>query len=61
MQSGTDTLEGSLAVSYKITPTLTLCCSVAKTCPTPHDPMDCSKSGSSVFHYLPEFAQIHFH
>ena len=23
------------------------------------NPMDCSTSGSSVFHYLPEFAQIH--
>ena len=23
------------------------------------DPMDCSKPGSSVLHYLPEFAQIH--
>ena len=25
------------------------------------NPMDCSTSGSSVFHYLPEFAQIHVH
>ena len=23
------------------------------------DPMDCSMPGSSVLHYLPEFAQIH--
>ena len=25
------------------------------------DPMDCSMPGSSVLHYLLEFAQIHFH
>ena len=30
--------------------------SVAKSCPTP---MDCSTLGSSVLHFLPEFAQIH--
>ena len=27
----------------------TLCCSVAKSCPTPCDPMDCSPPGSSVY------------
>ena len=32
------------------------CCSVAKSCPTLWDPMDCSTSGSSVLHYYPEFA-----
>ena len=32
------------------------CCSVAKL----YDPMDCAP-GSSVLHYLPEFAQIHVH
>ena len=26
-----------------------------------YDPMDCSLPGSSVPHYLPEFAQIHVH
>ena len=26
-----------------------------------YDPMDCSMPGSSVLHYLPEFAQIHVH
>ena len=25
------------------------------------DPTDCSVPGSSVLHYLPEFAQIHVH
>ena len=36
-------------------------CSVTKSCPTLHDPMDCSTLGSSVLHYLSEFAQIHGH
>ena len=36
-------------------------CSVAKSCPTLCDPMNCSKLGSSIFHYLLGFAQIHVH
>ena len=35
------------------------CCSVAKSCPTLCDPMDCSTPGFLALHYLPEFAQIH--
>ena len=35
------------------------CCSVAKSCPTLCDPMDCSTPGFPVLHYLPEFAQTH--
>ena len=35
------------------------CCSVPKSCSTLCDPMNCSMPGSSVLHYLPEFAQIH--
>ena len=34
-------------------------CSVPKSCLTFFDPMDCSTPGSSVFHYLLEFVQIH--
>ena len=30
-----------------------------KSCPTLWDPMDCCTPGSSVLHYLPEFAQTH--
>ena len=37
------------------------CCSVAKSCPTPCDPMNCSMPGFPVLHYLPEFAQTHVH
>ena len=36
-------------------------CSVTKSCLTLCDPMDCSTPGSSVLHYLPEFAQTPVH
>ena len=36
-------------------------CSVARLCLTLCNPIDCSTPGSSVLHYLPEFAQIHVH
>ena len=35
--------------------------SVAKSFLSLHDPMDCSMPGSSVLHYLLEFAQIYVH
>ena len=35
------------------------CSSVVKSCPTLCGPIDCSTSGFSVLHYLPEFAQTH--
>ena len=35
--------------------------SVAKSCLTFCDPLDCNTPGSSVLHCLPEFAQIHVH
>ena len=34
---------------------------VAQSCPTLHDPMDCSTPGFPVHHQLPEFTQIHVH
>ena len=37
------------------------CCSVAKSCPTLFDPMDCSMLGFPVLHCLLEFAQTHVH
>ena len=36
-------------------------CSVAKSCPSPCDPTDCSTPGFPVLHYLSEFAQTHIH
>ena len=35
------------------------CCSVAQSCPTLLDPMDCSTPGFPVLQYLLEFAQTH--
>ena len=35
--------------------------SVTQLCLSLCDPMDCSMPGSSVLHYLPEFAQTHVH
>ena len=37
------------------------CCSIAKSCPTLCNPMNCSTQGFSVLHYLLEFAQAHVH
>ena len=37
------------------------CCSVAQSCLTLWDPMDCSTPGFPVLHYLQEFAQTHVH
>ena len=37
------------------------CCSVAKSCLTLCDLMDCSKPGFPVLHYIPEFTQTHLH
>ena len=37
------------------------CCSVAKQCPTLHDPMDCCMTGFPVLHHFLEFAQVHVH
>ena len=50
--------SASLPLSRDI---LYLCCCglVAKSCPTSHDPMDCSVPGFPILHYLLEFAQTH--
>ena len=37
------------------------CCSAAKSCLTPGDPMDCSTPGFSVPHHLLEFTRTHVH
>ena len=43
------------------TRTLLCCCSVAQSCLTLCNPMDCSTPGLPVLHYLMEFAQTHVH
>ena len=37
------------------------CCSVAQSCPTLCDPMECSTPGFSVPHHLLKFAQVNVH
>ena len=37
------------------------CCSVAKSCPTLYDPMDCTTPGFPVLHHLLELAQTCVH
>ena len=37
------------------------CCSVAQSCPTLCNPMDCSTPDFPAFHHLSEFAQTHVH
>ena len=37
------------------------CCSVAQSCPTFSDPMNCGTAGLPVPHHLPEFTQVHVH
>ena len=39
----------------------TCCCSVAQSCPTLCDPMDCSTPGFPDLHHLLELAQTHVH
>ena len=46
---------------YKHTHIYIICCSVTKSCPSLWNKMDCSMPGSSVIHYLPEFAQTYVH
>ena len=46
-------------LEFKNLTTLKASCSVAKSCPTLCDPIDCSTPDFPVLHYLPEFAQIH--
>ena len=38
-----------------------LCCSVAQSCLTLCDPMDCSTPGFPVLHHLLELTQTHVH
>ena len=36
-----------------------ICCSVARSCLTLSEPMNCITSGFPVLHYIPEFVQTH--
>ena len=45
--------------SSELEPPRCFCCSVANSCPTLCNPMDCSTPGFPVLHHLPELAQTH--
>ena len=49
------------AQKTKLAMEMSCCCSVAKSCPTFCDPMDCSMPGFPVLHYLLEFTLVHVH
>ena len=51
-------VRGFFNSKYSIIPS---CCSVANSCLTLCDPMDCNTPGFPVLHCLPELAQIHVH
>ena len=55
----TDRLSTAHTVSFSVV--RACCCSVAQSCPTLCDPMDCSMLGFPVHHHLLEFAQTHVH
>ena len=52
---------GNLFPNYISGAVLVCCCSVTRSCPSLGNIMDCSVPGSSVLHYLPEFAQTYVH
>ena len=55
----TDRLSTAHTVSFLVV--RACCCSVAQSCPTLCEPMDCSMLGFPVHHHLLEFAQTHVH
>ena len=57
----TDCCQGAWQMSPAIWINKGYCCSVAKSCPTLCDPMDCSTPGIPVPHYLPQLAKTHVH
>ena len=56
MLSGTDFVTPIFAFLH-----IYCCCSVAQSCPTLCDHMDCSTPGFPVLHHLPELTQTHVH
>ena len=52
---------GPYEVSSFGTVNIVCCCSVAKSCLTLSDPMDCNTQDLPVHHQHPEFTQIHVH
>ena len=61
MAGGNSTDLNYMSLSLWLTNSVMLCCLATELCPALGDPRDCSTPGSSVLHYLPEFAQTHVH
>ena len=54
--------DPSLQIASEFTCSPSPCCSsVAQSCPTLCNPMDCSMPGFPILHHLPELAQTHLH
>ena len=53
--------SGHLDISFLLLFTLLCCCSVAQSCQSLCDPMDCSMPAFPVLHYLLKLAQTHGH
>ena len=49
--------EAKIKSFYKFFKSTYCRCSVARSCPTLYDPMNCSMPDFPVLHYLPEFAK----
>ena len=58
---GQRSLEGYSPCGHKELDMSVQCSSVAQSCPTLCDPMNCSTPGLPVHHQLPEFTQTHVH
>jgi len=54
-------MDTHLVLCWTRRPLLNFCCSVAQSCPTLCNPMDCSTPGFPVLHHLLELAQTHVH
>ena len=58
---GEDGIAGTQFIFWNTKQLRSCHCSVAKSCRTLFNPMDCSTPGPFILHSLPEFAQIHVH
>ena len=61
MVIGAMKLKGTCCLEGKLWQTSVHFSSVAQSCPTLCNPMNCSTSGLPVYHQLPEFTQTHVH
>ena len=58
---GMDSNQYELALGFFFFLNTYICCSVAQSCLTLCDPMDCSTLGFPVLHHIQELAQTHIY